>query len=71
MPDIYKGVDAFIFPTLYDSFGNVVLEAMASGIPVIVSKVSGVSEIIQDKVNGLILNNPQEYIQKLLKRYSY
>jgi len=43
---LYAAADAFILPTLYDPFPNAALEAMASGIPVIVSRVAGVSEII-------------------------
>jgi UDP-glucose:(heptosyl)LPS alpha-1,3-glucosyltransferase len=44
---LYAAADAFILPTLYDPFPNAALEAMASGIPVIVSRVAGVSEIIE------------------------
>jgi UDP-glucose:(heptosyl)LPS alpha-1,3-glucosyltransferase len=43
---LYAAADALILPTLYDPFPNVTLEAMAAGIPVIVSRVAGVSEII-------------------------
>jgi len=43
---LYAAADALILPTLYDPFPNVTLEAMASGIPIIVSRVAGVSEII-------------------------
>ena len=43
---LYAAADAFIFPTLYDPFPNSTLEAMASGIPVIVSRIAGTSELI-------------------------
>jgi UDP-glucose:(heptosyl)LPS alpha-1,3-glucosyltransferase len=43
---LYAASDALLLPTLYDPFPNVTLEAMATGIPVIVSRVAGVSEII-------------------------
>jgi UDP-glucose:(heptosyl)LPS alpha-1,3-glucosyltransferase len=43
---LYAAADAFIFPTLYDPFPNATLEAMATGIPVIVTRVAGTSEII-------------------------
>jgi UDP-glucose:(heptosyl)LPS alpha-1,3-glucosyltransferase len=43
---LYAAADAFILPTLYDPFPNATLEAMASGLPIIVSRVAGVSEII-------------------------
>jgi len=53
---LYAAADAFIFPTLYDPFPNAVLEAMASGIPAIVSRVAGVSEIITD--DSIVVENP-------------
>lgn len=53
---LYAAADAFIFPTLYDPFPNAALEAMASGIPVIVSRVAGVSEIITD--DSIVIENP-------------
>ena len=56
---IYTASDIFILPSIYESFGNVCLEAMASGIPVIVSRNCGASEIITHKENGLIINNPK------------
>jgi UDP-glucose:(heptosyl)LPS alpha-1,3-glucosyltransferase len=43
---LYAAADAFVFPTLYDPFPNACLEAMASGIPIIVSRVAGVSEVV-------------------------
>lgn len=56
--DYYVASDIFALPTLYEPFGNVYLEAMASEIPVITSPRSGASELIEDGVNGLILKDP-------------
>ena len=55
---LYAAADAFIFPTLYDPFPNAVLEAMASGLPVIVSRIAGVSEIITD--DSIVIDNPRD-----------
>jgi UDP-glucose:(heptosyl)LPS alpha-1,3-glucosyltransferase len=60
--------DIFILPTKMDAFGLVVLEAMASGLPVIISNQAGASEIIKDGEDGLILkdySNPEEIAQKI------
>jgi UDP-glucose:(heptosyl)LPS alpha-1,3-glucosyltransferase len=57
----YAASDAFVLPTLYDPFGLVLLEAMASGIPVIVSRKAGASELIQDGIGGFILKHPTDY----------
>lgn len=55
---IYAAGDIFVFPSEYDAFGTACLEAMASGLPVIVSKASGASEIIDDGVDGFIIEHP-------------
>jgi glycosyltransferase involved in cell wall biosynthesis len=47
--------DIFVLPSIEDSYGLVVLEAMASGLPVIVSDHAGASERIQDQQNGLVV----------------
>ena len=53
----YAGADVLLLPTPYDAFGMVVLEAMAAGLPVIVSHNAGASELIVDGQNGYILRN--------------
>ncbi len=51
----YASSDVFIFPSTTDTFGNVVLEAQASGIPVIVSSEGGPKELMQDGITGLTI----------------
>ena len=53
----YAAADALVLPSHYDSFGMVVTEAMASALPVIVSRQAGASELIQPGINGLLLEN--------------
>ena len=55
----YAAADVFVFPTLYEPFGNVCLEAMASGLPVITSRVNGVAEIMNG-MDHLLLNDPSD-----------
>ncbi len=54
----YAATDLLLFPTLYEPFGLVVLEALASGLPVVVSATAGVAEHITDGETGLLLSNP-------------
>jgi phosphatidylinositol alpha 1,6-mannosyltransferase len=53
LPDLYANCDAFAFASLTETLGLVVLEAMASGLPVIAAPVGGVRDHVRDCVNGL------------------
>ena len=50
----YAAADCFLLPTRYDPFPNTVLEAMAMGLPAIVSSRCGAAEIIEHGVNGWV-----------------
>jgi len=56
--DYYNAADIFVFPTLYEPFGLVITEALATGLPVITSKSAGAAELITDGFEGLLLNDP-------------
>jgi UDP-glucose:(heptosyl)LPS alpha-1,3-glucosyltransferase len=68
MEKIYGAGDILILPSSYEAFGMVVLEAMAAGLPVIVSGFAGAAELITDRENGILLKdptNPEEILEKL------
>lgn len=71
---IYAAGDIFVFPSEYDPFSNASLEAMASGLSVIVSKTSGISELVAHGKDGFIIQHPinveeiAKYITVLLKK---
>ena len=50
----YASADIFVFPSTTDTFGNVIIEAQASGVPVIVSDSGGPKELVEDQANGLV-----------------
>lgn len=56
----YAAADIFVFPTIYEPFGNVHLEALASGLPVITTKNSGGAEIIRDGIHGYVIESPED-----------
>ncbi|MGI9069213.1 MAG: glycosyltransferase family 4 protein [Pyrinomonadaceae bacterium] len=51
----YAAADTFVFPTTYDAFGMVVLEAMASGLPVFTSDCAGAAELICSGKDGFVI----------------
>lgn len=51
---VYAASNAFIFPTKEEALGNVMLEAMASGTPVIGTPIGGLPEVIKSGFNGLL-----------------
>ena len=51
----YASADLFVFPSATDTFGNVVLEAQASGLPVIVSDQGGPKELMMDGETGVVV----------------
>jgi UDP-glucose:(heptosyl)LPS alpha-1,3-glucosyltransferase len=57
--DFYAAADVYVAPSLEDSFNLPALEAMALGLPTIVTTSAGISEWIQDGVDGLVLQDPQ------------
>jgi glycosyltransferase involved in cell wall biosynthesis len=50
----YASADLFVFPSETETFGNVVLEAMASGLPVVTSDRMAPQELIEDGVTGYV-----------------
>lgn len=50
----YASADIFVFPSTTDTFGNVILEAQACGLPVVVSDSGGPKELVEQDITGLI-----------------
>lgn len=73
LAEYYRGSSVFVFPSLFDSFGLVILEAMASSLPVIATENSGSREAIRDGVEGFIvpIRNADAIAEKLVWLYQH
>ena len=65
--ELYRQADAFVMPTYADAFGIVFIEAMASGLPVIASKLTQTTEIVREGETGFLITpgDRQELANKL------
>jgi len=52
---VFAGAEAFVLPSEYEAFGLVLLEAMASGLPIVATRVGGVPELVEEGGAGLLV----------------
>ena len=66
---LYKAADVSVFPSTYEPFGIVALEAMLAGTPVVVSDIGGLNEIVQHRENGMkcYAGNPNSIADSILE----
>ena len=62
LADAYASMDVFVFPSRTDTFGNVVLEAMASGVPAVVMSAGGPGFVVESGVSGFVAHSDWEFI---------
>lgn len=70
LADHYAAGDLFAFSSLTETFGNVVLEAMASGMPVVALRAGGVGDIVRHETTGLLVEPaepPARFAEALLR----
>jgi glycosyltransferase involved in cell wall biosynthesis len=53
--ECYQNADAFVLPSRYEGMPNVVLEAMACGLPIVATDIAGCEELVQENVNGYLV----------------
>lgn len=73
MPDIMAEPDVFVLPSFYDSFGIVLIEAMACGVPVVATRCGGPEELVDDATGRLAqvgdASSLAAAIEEVLSRY--
>jgi glycosyltransferase involved in cell wall biosynthesis len=67
LAELYASSDLFVFPSTTETFGNVILEAFASGLPVVGVKKGGVADLVLDHHNGFLAQpkNPADFAAKI------
>jgi len=55
VPDIMRGLDCFVLPSLAEGVSNTILEAMSSGLPIVATRVGGNSELIESGMTGTLI----------------
>lgn len=63
----YAGFDIFAFPSETDTYGNVVQEAMASGVPCVVTSRGGPAHIVTDGLDGFVTPTPEAFVDAVLR----
>jgi glycosyltransferase involved in cell wall biosynthesis len=61
--------DVFVFPSLYETFSLVTYEAAASGLPIVVSHLYGVEDLLQDGDNGFLIETTANGVRSGLERF--
>ncbi len=57
---LYQAADVLVHPSFSDTFGRVIIEALACGLPVITTRLAGASELIEDGREGFVLDDPSQ-----------
>ena len=75
IPQIMSSADIFVLPSLSESFGIVLIEAMACGLPIVATNVGGIPSIVKDNINGFLVDTKNsdmisEKVLCLLNNYS-
>jgi len=67
MPNYYRSADVVVMPSFSESFGLVAVEAMASGVPVVVSRVGGLASTVVDGRTGYLIpwRCPEPFAEKI------
>lgn len=70
LPKLYRAGSVFVLPSLNEGMSNTVLEAMASGLPLVLTETGGTRELLEDGVNGfLVEKDSPASIADALRRY--
>lgn len=64
LAESYASMDLFLFPSWTDTYGNVIAEALASGVPAVVTSGGGPKFLVQDGKSGIVAGSDDEFIRR-------
>jgi glycosyltransferase involved in cell wall biosynthesis len=62
---IYESADVFVFPSIYDTLGQVVIEAQRAGLPVVVSDRGGPAELVRHAESGFVTEDADAFVRRV------
>ena len=70
LASLYLGLDLFVFPSRFDTFGNVLLEAMTHGMPALAYNCKGPKDIIEHDVSGYLVEDTDTMAEAVVRFFS-
>jgi glycosyltransferase involved in cell wall biosynthesis len=70
MNQLYAGLDLFVFPSKFDTFGNVILEANSQGMPVLAYNCKGPKDIVLQGRNGYLVETIEEMAARVVQHFA-
>jgi glycosyltransferase involved in cell wall biosynthesis len=71
MEQVYAALDLFVFPSRFDTFGNVVLEAFSQGMPVLAYDCKGPRDIVIDGDNGYLVATVDDMVAQVVEHFRH
>lgn len=71
LASMYAGLDLFIFPSRFDTFGNVLLEAFSNGMPAIAYDCKGPADIIEHRRSGYLVPDADEMARQIVAHFRW
>ena len=71
LAECYLGLDLFVFPSKFDTFGNVILEAFVHGMPVAAYNCKGPKDIVEHGVSGYLADSIEEMSDQIISYFAW
>ena len=71
LAELYLGLDLFVFPSRFDTFGNVLLEALVHGMPVVAYNCKGPRDILEDGHSGYLVETIEEMGDRIVSHFQH